>query len=46
MFALTELYSTLKAALEAADLPNRLKAWWYVVTHRHLLDSEVVHDRT
>lgn len=39
MFALKELYHTLAAAWEAADLPHRLAAWRYVVTHRDLLDS-------
>jgi predicted HTH transcriptional regulator len=38
-FALWELYHTLKAAWEAADLRRRLASWWYVVTHQDLLDA-------
>jgi hypothetical protein len=47
MFALIELWQTLHAALcealrvawQAADLRGRLGEWWWVMTHRHLLDS-------
>jgi hypothetical protein len=47
MFALTELYHILRDALreaqraawQAADLHGRLGEWWWVVTHRHLLDG-------
>lgn len=38
-FALCELYHTLRAAWEAADVKRRLREWWYVVTHRELLDD-------
>ena len=39
MFALTELYHILCDAWQAADLRSRLGEWWWVVTHRHLLDA-------
>jgi hypothetical protein len=39
MFALRELFLTFRAAWQAADLPRRLASWWYVVTHRDLLDG-------
>jgi hypothetical protein len=39
MFAVRELFHTLKAAWAASDLRRRLAAWWWVVTHRDLLDS-------
>lgn len=38
-FALWELYHTLKAAWEVADLRGRLTEWWYVVTHQELVDG-------
>jgi predicted HTH transcriptional regulator len=42
-FALWELYHTLEAAWEAADLRRRLAAWWYVITHRDLVDGPAPH---
>ena len=37
--AIFELIATLLDAWHAADLRGRLRAWWYVVTHRHLVDG-------
>jgi hypothetical protein len=39
MFALRELFQTLRDAWTAADLRRRLAAWRYVVTHQDLLDG-------
>lgn len=39
MFALYELCETLADAWQAADLVGRLRAWWWVITHRDLLDA-------
>jgi hypothetical protein len=39
MFAIVELYHILLDAWQAADLPGHLGEWWWVVTHRHLLDG-------
>lgn len=39
MFILYELRETLADAWRAADLVGRLKAWWWVATHRDLLDA-------
>lgn len=44
LFAAVELLQTLYAAWNAADLWRRLQAWWYVVTHRRLLDGESLAD--
>lgn len=33
------LYDASQDVWEAADLANRLRAWWWVVTHPHLLDE-------
>lgn len=38
MFAIVELYHTLVDAWREADLQARLGEWWYVVTHREVLD--------
>ncbi len=38
MNAITELFQTVREAWEAADLGARLKAWWWVLTHRAELD--------
>lgn len=39
MFALIELLHTLSDAWRTADLHTRLREWWWVVTHPHLLDG-------
>jgi hypothetical protein len=39
MFALTEFYRILCEAWQATDLRGRLGEWWWVVTHRHLLNG-------
>ena len=39
MFAIVELYYILHSAWKAANLLDRLGEWWWVVTHRHLLDG-------
>ena len=39
MFALLELCYTLRDAWQDADLSGRLYEWWWVVTHRPLLDG-------
>ena len=39
MFAITELNHILHDAWQAADLRGRLGEWWWVVTHRQLLDG-------
>jgi len=48
-FAVKELFQTLqaawRAAWRAADLSRRLECWWYVVTHRRLLNGESRKDR-
>ena len=36
-FAVRELFKTLHAAWQAADLPRRMANWWYVVTHQDLI---------
>lgn len=38
-FALYELKATVVEAWKAADLRRRLTAWWYVVTHRGLVED-------
>ena len=35
VFAVTELYLTLRDAWRAADVRRRLASWWCVVSHRH-----------
>jgi len=37
--AIRELYLTPADALAEADLSARLREWWWVVTHPHLLDG-------
>ena len=39
IFVLRELFLTLRAVWQAADLQRHLASWWYVVTHQYLLDS-------
>ena len=39
MNALTELLATLQDVVATGDLWGHLRAWWWVVTHPHLLDE-------
>jgi hypothetical protein len=34
-----ELYQTLTDAWQEADLPGRLREWWWVITHPALVDA-------
>lgn len=38
MFAIKELGLILSDAWQAADVADRLRAWWWTVTHQELLD--------
>jgi hypothetical protein len=37
--ATVELYQTMADAWQEADLPSRLREWWWVITHHALVDA-------
>ena len=39
MFFIREFLSILRDAWREADLRRRFAAWWWVVTHRRMLDA-------
>ena len=39
MFAIRELWLTLADSWQQADLAGHLRAWWWTVTHRDLIDG-------
>lgn len=41
VFAVTELRLILSDAWQAADVVDRLRAWWWTVTHQELLEDGI-----
>jgi hypothetical protein len=44
-FAVRELFLTVRAAWQAADLSRRPEHWWFVVTHQDLIDEAAPRER-